>query len=135
MNKKIKSIEIKNQSNGLYHCDAIISEAIKIYGDNKIRHCQYNGWSDKPVNVYEYEVKVEVIDKFFDRLIDEFKISDWEDDYSVDVCDGWTWEIKIDFIDLKVKKIVGTVELPPMGDRLKAEIFRLCDFDVKPWIL
>lgn len=135
MNKKITSIEIRNQSNGIYNSDEIVAEAVKIYDNNKIRHTQYNGWSDNPVNVYEYEVNNDILDKFFDKLINEIKVDVWEDEYIVEVFDGWSWEIKIRFSDNSIKKIVGTVVLSPMSYRLKDEIFKLCDFNVKPWIL
>jgi hypothetical protein len=87
-NKKVTSIEIKNESSGLCSVDEIIAETLKIYRTGKIKHLQYNGLSDKPIKEYEYNVKV-----------------------------------------------TGTVEPPPRGNQLKAQIFKLTAFQVEPWIL
>lgn len=135
MNKEIVSIEIKNKSNGIYNVDEIIAETFKIYRNGKIKHMQYNGVTEKPVKKYHYKANAEIINKFFEALISVFKIQNWKADYSVEVCDGWSWSIKITYIDNSTKKVVGTVDLPPMGKQLKEEIFKLHDFDVKPWIL
>jgi len=133
--KKIKSIEIKNASCGLCSPDEIISEALIIYRKGKIKHLQYNGVSDKPVNEYEYKVDKNMMDAFFDMIVTKIKIQDWKDDYSVEVYDGYTWECKIRCPDNTIKKVVGTVEPPPSGKRLRNLINKLTDFKVKPWIL
>lgn len=96
---------------------------------------QYNGVNNKLVKKYEYKGNEDIVNTFLDSLISKFKIQDWKADYSVDVYDGWSWSIEITYIDNSIKKVVGTVDLPPMGKQLKEKIFKLYDFDVKPWIL
>lgn len=87
-----------------------------------------------PVSEYEYTVDSNKIDEFFNIIVTKTKILDWQDDYSVEVCDGWTWECKIRHSDNTVKKAVGTIEPPPGEKQLKNLINELADFKVKPWI-
>ena len=135
MNKKITSIQIKNTSCGLCSVNEIIAETLKIYRTGKIKHLLYNGLSDKPVEEYNYIVNTIKMDEFFDMLVTKIKIQDWNEDYSVEVCDGWSWECKIRHSDNTIKQVVGTVEPPTRGEQLKNRIFKLTAFEVKPWIL
>ena len=133
--KSITSIEIKNTSCGLCSADEIISETLRIYKTGKIKHLQYNGLSNKHVKEYKYKVDASAMDAFFNILVTKIKIQTWNDDYTVEVCDGWAWECKIRHSDNTVKKVVGTVEPPPRGNHLKNQIYKLAAFEVKPWIL
>jgi len=133
--KKITSIEIKNTSCGLCSPDEITSETLIIYRKGIIKHFQYNGLSDIPVNEYEYKVDKSKIYVFFDLIVTKIKIQNWQDDYTVEVCDGWTWECRIRHFDNTVKKVVGTVEPPPNAKQLKNIINKLADYKVIPWIL
>lgn len=135
VDKKITSIEIKNISCGLCSADDIVTEVLKIFRAGEIKHLQYNGWSEKPVNQYFYKVNHNDIEAFFDLLTVKIKVQDWDNDYRVEVCDGWTWECRIRHSDKTIKKVVGTVEPPPRGRQLKKLIHNLTDYKVKPWIL
>lgn len=64
----------------------------------------------------------------------EIQIQDWDEDYSVPVCDGWSWEFKMRHSNNTVKKVIGTVEPPPRGEILKKLIYQLVDFKLEPWI-
>jgi hypothetical protein len=130
--KKITSIEIINRSRGPYSVYEIIAEGLRIYGTGEIKHLQFNGLSDEPINEYEY--KVDEMDAFFDKLINKIKIQEWIEDYSIEVCDGWTWECKIHQSDQSIKKVIGTVEPPPKGNQLKNLIYKLVVFETEPWI-
>lgn len=48
-------------------------------------------------------------------------------DYSVDVCDGSCWKLKIRHSNNKVQKLSGTVEYPPHGKHIECELLRLCE--------
>lgn len=133
--KKITSIIIINTSWGLIIGDEISEEVLTIYRKGKIRHQLYNRQSDKPAREYEYDVASSDINSFFKSLTDIFRVNEWEADYSVDVCDGWHWELKIRYSDNTIKKIEGTVEPPPKGELLKKYILELADYNVEPWIL
>jgi len=133
--KRITSIEIKNTSSGLCSVDEIIAETLRIYRTGKIKHQQYNGLSEKPVGEYEYKIDASKMDAFFNILVTKIKVQTWNADYSVEVCDGWSWDCKIRYSDNTVKKIAGTVEPPPRGNQLRNQIYKLTAFEVEPWIL
>lgn len=50
-----------------------------------------------------------------------------KNDYSVDVCDGSCWEMKIRHSGNRLQKLKGTVEYPPHGKRIEKEMLRLCE--------
>lgn len=108
---------------------------MRIYRTGQIKHQQFNGLSDKPVNENKYNVDADEMDVFFDMLVNKIKIQDWIDNYSVEVCDGWAWKCKIRHSDHTVKKVIGTVEPPPKGNQLKDLIYKLVEFETEPWIL
>lgn len=132
--EKITSIEITNRASGPYYEDEIVAETVKIYRTGKIKHLQYNGLSEKPVNEFDYKIDSAAMNIFFNQLDSRIKIENWNEDYSLPVCDGWSWEFKMRYSDNTVKKVIGTVEPPPRGDLLKNLINKLTDFKVKPWI-
>lgn len=131
---KITSIEITNRSSGPYYEDEIVVETVKIYRTGKIKHLQYNGLSEKPVNEFDYKIGTAKMSTFFDQLVSRIMIQNWNEDYSVPVCDGWSWEFKMRYSDNAVKKVIGTVEPPPRGKQLRSSIYKLTDFQVKPWM-
>lgn len=71
---------------------------------------------------------------FFGLLYSEIKILEWDNDYSVPVCDGWAWQFIIRYSNRRTKKISGTVLSPPRGEQLKNYIYELTNFSVKPWV-
>ncbi len=132
---KITSIEITNTSSGPYCENEIVAETVKIYRAGKIKHLQYNGLSEKAVNEFDYKVGSSKMDTLFDQLVSRIKIQDWNENYSVPVCDDWSWEFKMRYSNNEVQKVIGTVKLPRRGDILKELINKLTDFQVEPWIL
>jgi hypothetical protein len=133
-NKKITSIKIINTSWGLIDIGEIAEQALTIYRTGKIKHQIYNRASDKPVNEYEYKINKADMNSFFNYLTDNVNIQEWKEDYSIEVCDGWCWELKIRYSDNTIKKVIGTVEKPPKGDQIEEYILKLTRFKVKPWI-
>ena len=132
--ERITSIEITNRASGPYNAEEIVAETVKIYRTGKIKHFQYNGLSEKPVNEFDYKISSAEMNTFFDLLVSRIKIQDWNEDYSVPVCDGWSWEFKMRHSNNTVKKVIGTVEPPPRGKQLRSSIYKLTDFQVKPWM-
>ncbi len=47
--------------------------------------------------------------------------------YTVDVCDGSCWNLKIRHSGNIMQKLHGTIEYPPHGERVEREILRLCE--------
>ena len=44
----------------------------------------------------------------------------WDkDDYSVPVCDGYSWELRLYSRKRLIRKITGTVEAPPLGEEIQ----------------
>jgi hypothetical protein len=135
LHNRITSIEIKNISCGICSPGEISTETLIIYRKGKIKHLQFNGLSEIPVNEYVYNVYKNKMDKFFDDICTKIKIQEWKDDYSVEVCDGYTWECKIRHSDNTIKRVVGTIDPPPNGRQLNNLINKLVAFKVEPWIL
>lgn len=133
--EKITSIEITNRASGPYYEEEIVVETVKIYRAGKIKHLQYNGLSEKPVKEFDYKISSAEMNTFFDFLVSRIKIQDWNEDYSIPVCDGWSWEFKMRHSNDTVKKAMGTVEPPPRGKQLRSSIYKLTDFQVKPWMI
>ena len=50
-----------------------------------------------------------------------------QSDWSVAVCDGSCWKMKIRHSNNKLQKIQGTIELPPHGHRIEKEMMRMCE--------
>lgn len=48
-------------------------------------------------------------------------------DYSVEVCDGSRWKLKIRHSNNKLQKIIGTVEYPPHGKPIEQELIEICN--------
>lgn len=132
--EKITSIEITNRASGPYYEDEIVAETVKIYRTGEIKHLQYNGLSEKPVKEFHYKIGTAEMSTFFNQLVSRIKIQDWNEEYSVPVCDGWSWEFKMRYSNNTVKKVIGTVEPPPRGKQLRSSIYKLTDFQVKPWM-
>ena len=42
-----------------------------------------------------------------------------KDDYSVPVCDGYSWELRLYSRKKLIRKIAGTVEAPPLGEEIQ----------------
>ncbi len=63
------------------------------------------------------------VEEFFKFL--EEKTKEWDNDYSVDVCDGSTWRIKLPHSSHRIDIITGSVEYPPNGREIENEIMSL----------
>lgn len=66
-------------------------------------------------------------DRFFWILDESFPLLSEKADYSVPVCDGFCWRLKLRHSDRTITKINGTVEYPPNGKRIERELLQLCD--------
>ena len=58
--------------------------------------------------------KAEAFFEFLEKVSDE-----WQDDYSVEVCDGSAWKFRLWHSSRKVKKVCGTVQYPPHGKEIE----------------
>lgn len=58
--------------------------------------------------------KIEAFFIFLEGIYDN-----WENDYTVEVCDGSAWKVRMWHSSRKVKKVCGTVEYPPHGKQIE----------------
>lgn len=130
----IISIKIINESRGCISFDEISKSLFKISKTGKIVVSFFNSNSKKPIKTSEYKVSKNNIKDFFTKLIADVKILEWNDDYSVPVCDGHHWDIIIRFSDKSTKKIQGTVEPPTNGKQLEEMIYELVKYEKDPWL-
>ncbi|MEB3103365.1 hypothetical protein [Ferviditalea candida] len=131
---RITSITITNTSCGLCSTEEILRHITTVYRTGKIKHSLYNGLSATAVKEYGYNVDKQQCEAFFIFLSEEVKIDGWMNDYSVPVCDGWSWSMLVRYSDHSVKKICGTVEPPPNGETIEKTIRKLVRFKKKAWL-
>ena len=63
--------------------------------------------------------------RFFTLLEEAFNQWAGQDDFSIPVCDGSCWNIKLRFSSGKTYRIKGTVAFPPLGKQIEEELLRL----------
>ena len=54
---------------------------------------------------------------------------EWKDDYSVEVCDGYCWELKIYSKRRCFRRIKGTVDPPPQGQVIRELVAKIVGND------
>jgi len=133
-NNVIDCIEFSHNNNGPMNYNSVCSHKLKVFGDGIVEHSLYNGVDLFPVEVYNYSVDKDEMSDFFEALVNIYSIDKWDEDYEVEVCDGYSWNVKIRFTNGTTKKCIGTVEAPPRGNELENRILALVDFKVEPWI-
>lgn len=131
IDKRINSIEITNVSSGCIGPDDISKFSTKIFRSGQI---EIKSYKPQPFEVYKYKISDNGIKEFFDKLLIDIKVLEWKDNYSVEVCDGYHWDVLVNFSDGTIKKVEGTVEPPPNGKLLEEMIYALLNYQVKPWV-
>ena len=117
MKDKITSFKLNWYDCGLCCADQMVQEEITVYRNNNLMVF-------KELNGYGVVCSCEIIhieadkaEAFFELL--EKASVDWVDDYSVEVCDGSAWKMRMWRSSHKVKKVCGTVECPPHGKEIE----------------
>lgn len=120
--KKITSFSIDWYSCGLCSGDDIVHEKTIVYLNKKlIRIEKFNGL-DELLAKEEYFVLSDKINEFFDFVNKIDLNQEWKNDYTVMVCDGWMWEMRLRYSDNTVRLIKGTIEMPAKGRIIKKMI-------------
>lgn len=132
--RTITSIKIMQQSWGCISFDEISKSLFKISKTGKIVVSFFNSDLKKPIKTSEYKVSKNNVKEFFTKLITDVKILEWNDDYSVPVCDGYHWDVIIRFSDKSIKRVQGTVEGPTNGKLLEEMIYELAKYEKDPWL-
>lgn len=60
--------------------------------------------------------------------------TDWKDDYSVEMCDGYEWVLTIKYSDDSKKIIKGNIGPYPEGEEVERRIKVLVNYKVEPII-
>lgn len=128
--KRIKSVKIINESFGLLCSTEIAEHSVEINETGKVKHSLYNRESKKAVNIYNYAADKYWTRDFFNFL--EPITTEWKEDYSVNMCDGYKWVCTLKYVDGTIKNIKGTVEYPPSSEDIEKRIRCLVDYEVEP---
>lgn len=131
---RITSIQFNYWSSGPFDVSEIVAEKVSVYRKGRIEQKLYDGISKEPRQTIEYPLDKRDAETFFTTLEKDIKVHDWDADYSVFVCDGWTWNCKIRFTDRTVKTIAGTVSAPPGGEKVARMVRGLAEFKHGPLI-
>ena len=117
MKDRITCLKLNWYDWGLSCADDAVQEEITIYRSKNILVI-------KELNGYGVICSCEIIhieadkaEAFFEFL--EKVSAEWEDDYSVEVCDGSAWKLRMWHSSRKVKKVCGTVQYPPHGKEIE----------------
>lgn len=123
--KRITSFSIDWYSCGLCSSFDKVHEKTIVYLNKKIIKIEkFNGLGEL-LTREEYFVLRDNINEFFD-FINKIDLShEWKNDYTVMVCDGWMWEMRLRYSDNTVKLIKGTVEMPAKGRTIKKMIINM----------
>lgn len=127
--KRIKSISIINNSLGVLCPSDFAEHRVDINETGEVKHSLYNRESRKAANSYYYNA-----DKYWTRdflNFIELITTDWEKDYSIDMCDGYEWRCTLKYDDGTSKLIKGNVP-PPFSDDVERRIRNLVAFDEAP---
>lgn len=130
----ITSIEIIHENWGIMRADEISKSNLKINKNGDIKVHFYSERNANKSEIYKYKVSDNKIKEFFRKLITDVKVLQWDDDYSIFVCDGYHWDVIIKFSDKSIKKISGTVEPPENSKVLEEMIYKLVKYEEEPWL-
>ena len=120
--KQITSFSIDWYNCGLCCAFDIVHEKTTIYlRKNLIKIEKFNGLNDL-ISKEEYFVQRDSINDFFDFINKTDLSNAWKNDYSVMVCDGSRWEMRLRYSDRTVKLIKGTVDKPDKGRKIEKMI-------------
>lgn len=102
---------------GLCCAEDAVQEEITIYRNKTILVI-------KELNGYDVICSCEVVHIEKDKTEDFFNFleriyDNWENVYTVEVCDGSAWKVRMWHSSRKVKKVCGTVEYPPHGKQIE----------------
>lgn len=120
MKNKITCFKLNWYDSGMCGIENMVQEEVTVYRNK-------NYIVIKELNGYGVICSSEIIhidndksQQFFEFL--EEAGDKWSDDYTVRVCDGSSWKIRMWYSSHKVKKVRGTVKYPPKGRKIEKYI-------------
>jgi hypothetical protein len=82
---------------------------------------------DNILNKRDGKLPKHLVERFFWTLEESNAAMTRRLDYSVDVCDGSCWKLKIRHSGNKLQKLNGTVEYPTCGKHIERKLMLLCE--------
>ncbi len=120
--KQITSFSIDWHNCGLCSSLDKVHERITVYLRKKlIKLEKFNGLGEL-LSKKECFVCSDSVNDFFDFISMMDLNNEWEKDYTVMVCDGSRWEMRMRYSDRTVKLILGTVKKPDKGRKIEKMI-------------
>lgn len=130
--KRVKSVKIVNKSMGLMSSDEVSKQEIDINENGNIKHSIFNNENRKALQRYSYKVDNYRMRNFLYFI--EPITTEWNNNYSVDMCDGYEWLFTIKYTDDSKKVIKGNIGPYPDGEEVERRIKVLTDYVIEPWI-
>ncbi len=110
------------------HCvDDVSWTRLTVYRNKSLIVYEEFDGRDNTLKKQEEKFPKHLADRFFWILEESNSAMTRKLDYSVEVCDGSCWKLKIRHSGNKLQKLNGTVEYPPHGKRIERELIRLCE--------
>jgi len=123
----ITSIILEWENWGLCCGDDVCSTKLTVFKNkHSVIYEEFNG-RDECLSRQEGFFESHYGDRFFWILDESLPALTEKRDYSVPVCDGSCWRLKLRHSDRTITQIKGTVEYPPNGKRLEREMLQLCE--------
>lgn len=94
--------------------EEVAEEEIMVYKSKRLLIFTQKNRSGILTGKGRVKLNIKDVEEFFDLL--ETVSVDWKSDYSVEVCDGFSWKLSMYNSSHKVNKVCGTVESPPNSD-------------------
>ena len=101
--------------------DKVHEKTTIYFRKNLIKIEQFNGLNVL-LGKYEIFANRDDVNEFFDFINKSDSNNSWKDDYSVMVCDGLLWEMRLRYNDRTIKLVKGTVEKPDKGRKIEKMI-------------
>lgn len=107
---------------GLHCGEGVVQEEVTIYRKNNLMvFKELNGYG-VICSCEIIHIEKDMVEQFFGFL--EQNCEKWKSDYTVEVCDGSAWTVRMWHSSHKVKKVCGTVKYPPKGKKIEEYICR-----------
>ena len=120
--KQITSFSIDWHDCGLCNPLDKVHERTTVYLRKKLIKLEKFNGLDELLGKEEYFVCSESINDFFTFIGKMDLNNEWKNDYTVVVCDGSQWKMRLRYSDRTVKLIVGNVEKPDKGRKIEKMI-------------
>ena len=120
MEDKITCFKLNWYDCRLCCAEHMVQEEVTIYRkDNCLVFKELNGYG-VICSCEIVHIESDKVAKFFDFL--EKIYNEWENDYTVEMCDGSEWKVRMWHSSHKIKTVCGTIEYPPNGKKIEKYI-------------